>query len=162
MARGGLLVTRAFLSESRSGLENLSGAVALLSLFAATAQAFHCVTPDGGLYRVVFDVLFLFLLWNTLAVRPSRDRLVHSLGVIFGGAFVLRYVVLDALYDPGRGWARRLLTALLEGATVGAIEHAPSAPAGGYVAFATIALYLLSLALLPRPIEPVQDPQSPA
>lgn len=151
MARCGLLVPELLVGSTRSGLENVSGAVVLFTLLAATAQAFHCVTPDGGFFRLMFDLFFLFLLWNTLAAQPDRHRLLRSVFVLFGWAFVTRYVVLDSLYDPGRGWTSRVVTALLEGASAGSIAYDPVAPAGGYLAFATIGLYIVALVMLPSP-----------
>jgi len=151
MARAGLLIPAGFLGDHRTGLENASGTVVLLSLFAASAQLFTCLTPDAGVLRLVFNLFFLFLLWNTLAAQPDRTRLLRSLVVVFGWAYVVRYVALAALADPQAGWTRRLLTVLLEGATSGPLEGEPMAPLAGYVAFATLALYMIGLVLLPRP-----------
>jgi hypothetical protein len=151
MARAGLLIPTGLLGDHRTGLENASGAVVLLALFAASAQLFTCLTPDAGVLRLVFNLFFLFLLWNTLAAQPDRTRLLRSLLVVFGWAYVVRYVALAALADPQAGWTRRLLTVLLEGATSGPIEGEPTAPLAGYVAFATVALYMIGLVLLPRP-----------
>jgi hypothetical protein len=151
MARAGLLIPTGLLGDHRTGLENASGAVVLLALFAASAQLFTCLTPDAGILRLVFNLFFLFLLWNTLAAQPDRTRLLRSLLVVFGWAYVVRYVALAALADPQAGWTRRLLTVLLEGATSGPIEGEPTAPLAGYVAFATVALYMIGLVLLPRP-----------
>ena len=151
MARAGLLIPTGLLGDHRTGLENASGAVVLLALFAASAQLFTCLTPDAGVLRLVFNLFFLFLLWNTLAAQPDRTRLLRSLLVVFGWAYVVRYVALAALADPQAGWTRRLLTVLLEGATSGPIEGEAIAPLAGYVAFATVALYMIGLVLLPRP-----------
>ena len=151
MARAGLLIPSGLLGDHRTGLENASGAVVLLTLFAASAQLFTCLTPDAGVLRLVFNLFFLFLLWNTLAAQPDRTRLLRSLLVVFGWAYVMRYVALAALADPQGGWTRRLLTVLLEGASSGPIQGEAMAPRAGYVAFATLALYMTGLALLPRP-----------
>jgi len=151
MARAGLLIPGGLLGDHRTGLENASGTVVLLSLFAASAQLFTCLTPDAGVLRLVFNLFFLFLLWNTLAAQPDRTRLLRSLIVVFGWAYVVRYVALAALADPQAGWTRRLLTVLLEGATAGPIEGEATAPLAGYVAFATVSLYMIGLVLLPRP-----------
>jgi hypothetical protein len=147
MARAGLLVPSGLVGDHRTGLENASGAVVLLALFAASTQLFTCLTPDGGILRLLFNLFFLFLLWNTLAAQPDRTRLLRSLLVVFGWAYVVRYVALAALADPQAGWTRRLLTVLLEGA---AVAGEPTTPLAGYVAFATVALYMIGLVLLPR------------
>jgi hypothetical protein len=151
MARAGLLVPSGLLGDHRTGLENASGAVVLLTLFAASAQLFTCLTPDAGVLRLIFNLFFLFLLWNTLAAQPDRPRLLRSLLVVFGWAYVMRYVALAALADPQASWTRRLLTVLLEGASSGGIPGEAMAPRAGYVAFATVALYMTGLALLPHP-----------
>jgi hypothetical protein len=43
---------------------------------------------------------------------------------------------------------KRVMTALLEGITLGALEYQPAGAATGYVAFATLALFVLGLVLL--------------
>jgi phage shock protein PspC (stress-responsive transcriptional regulator) len=124
--------------------------VVVLTLFLASAQLFTCLTPDSGVLRLVFNLFFLLLLWTTLAAQPDRVRLLRSLLVVFGWAYVVRYVALAALADPEAGWTRRLITVLLEGASAPAIEGEAMAPLAGYVAFGTVGLYLIALALLPR------------
>jgi len=149
MVRSGLLVPSALMGDERSALENTSGAVVTLTLFLASAQMFTCLTPDSGILRLVFNLFFLFLLWNTLAAQPDRVRLLRSLVVVFGWAYVVRYVALAALADPQAGWTRRLLSVLLEGASAGTVPGEATAPLAGYIAFATLALYLIGLVLLP-------------
>jgi len=75
--------------------------------------------------RIYITIFFVLLLWNTWAARPDRSRLLRSLAVLFGGAFILKYIVLASLYDPQGGLTKRVLTTLLEGA----------APAGGHQAY---------------------------
>jgi hypothetical protein len=160
--RSGALVPDALMHASRPALGNVSGALVLASLFAAGAQVFNTITPEAGLLQFVFNVFFLLLLWNTIAARPDRRRLLHSLLVLFGGAFLLKYVVLGALYDPQGGLTKRVLTVLLEGVTLGGLTYQTPAPVTGYVAFFTILLFLVGLILLPlreppraRAVEPV-------
>ena len=157
MARAGLLLPTALVGDHRTGLENASGAVVVLTLFVASAQLFTCLTPDAGMLRLLFNLFFVFLLWNTLAAQPDRGRLLRSLAVVFGWAYVIRYIALAALADPQGGWTRRIVTALLEGASAGPVAGEPMAPLAGYVAFATVALYMIGLVLLPRarPVEAV-------
>src|SRR5260370_483434 len=83
--------------DHRTGLENANGVGVLLSLFAASAQLFTCLPPDAGVLRLIVNLFFLFLLWNTLAAQPDRTRLLRSLLVVFGWAYVVRYVALAAL-----------------------------------------------------------------
>jgi hypothetical protein len=151
MARSRLLHPELLVGEERTPLENACGVAVLLSLFLGSAQLFNCLTPDAGLLRVLVVVFFFFLLWNTMAALPDRVRLLRSLLVVFGGAFILKYVALAALYEPQGGMLKRVLTTLLEGVSLGSIEHRPDAPAVGYVAFFSIGLYFIGLVMLPRP-----------
>lgn len=157
--RSGVLVPDALMHAARPALGNVSGALVLASLFAAGAQVFNTITPEAGLLQFVFNIFFLLLMWNTIAARPDRRRLLHSLLVLFGGAFLLKYVVLGALYDPQGGLTKRVLTVLLEGVTLGGLTYQTPAPVTGYVAFFTILLFLVGLILLPLPH--TQAPQSP-
>jgi hypothetical protein len=154
MARAGLLVPGLLVSDARRGLENASGIVVLAALFAASAQVIQCLAPEGGLLHVLYYVFMTVLLWNTLAAAPDRPRLLHSLFVIFGSAFLLKYVALASLFDPEGGTLRRVLSALLEGVALGTLQHEAYAPATGYAAFFTVLVYLAALTLLPRPVRP--------
>ena len=154
MLLGALLRARAvaperLMSERRSALDNLSGLVVLLTLFAATAQIFNTLTPDAGLLHLIFVVFLVVLLWNTIVAQADRTHLLRSLMVILGSSLAIKYVMLAALYAPEPTLAKRVLTVLLEGATLGALTYQPDAPITGYVAFAAVALYLVGLFLLP-------------
>src|SRR6185436_20640879 len=103
LIRAGALSPDRLLRSDRSSLENVSGAVVLAGLFAASAQVFNLMTPESGLLHFIVTVFFVLLLWNTWAARPDRSRLLRSLAVLFGGAFILKYIVLASLYDPQGG-----------------------------------------------------------
>ena len=122
---------------------------ALCSLLAATAQVFTLVTPATGLLAFVFTTFFALLLWNTLAVEPDRRQLLRSLLVVFGGAFVLKFVVLAAIYEPQGGLLRRVMLTLLEGVSLGTLGFVPDGAATGYLAFVTLGLYFVALIMLP-------------
>jgi hypothetical protein len=154
LARSGALAAYRLLNSGRTALENLSGAIVLGALFAASAQLFNLVLPESGLLHFLFSVFFLTLLWNTYAAHPDRRRLLRSLMVVFGAAFVLKFIILAALYDPTAGLTRRVLTTLLEGVTLGGLSYEPHGRATGYLAFLTIALYLLGVFLLPWGFDP--------
>ncbi|MCA1563295.1 MAG: hypothetical protein LC804_24600, partial [Acidobacteria bacterium] len=64
LARCGALVPVWLMSARRSSLGNLSGAVVLATLFAASAQIFNLLTPEAGLLHFLFSVFFFVLLWN--------------------------------------------------------------------------------------------------
>lgn len=137
-------------NASRPALANSNGIVILAALFVASAQVFSLLTPESGLPRLVLGVYFLILMLNTIAAGPDRLRLLRSLGVTFGAAFLLKFVVLDALSDPSAGRLGRALQLLLEGVTLGAVTQVPQHAASGYAAFATLALFLVAVWLLPE------------
>jgi hypothetical protein len=152
---GALLRARALaparlMSGRRDALGNLCGLAVFLTLFAATAQIFNTLTPDAGLLHLIFAVFFIVLLWNTIVAQPDRPHLLRSLMVILGSALAIKYVMLSALYAPEPTLAKRVLTVLLEGATLGALTYQPDASITGYVAFFAATLYLVGVFLLPH------------
>src|SRR5262245_26456642 len=56
LVRTGALAPKRLMSASRSTLANISGAIVLLSVFAAATQAFNIATPESGLPRLLFSV----------------------------------------------------------------------------------------------------------
>ena len=83
------------------------------------------MTPATGLLAFVVTTFFVLLLWNTLAVEPDRRQLLRSLLVVFGGAFVLKFVVLAAIYEPQGGLLRRVMLTMLEGVSLGTLGFVP-------------------------------------
>lgn len=150
LVRGGALAPDRLMNSARSPLANTNGLVVLITAFAATAQAFNLATPASALPLLVVDTLLLVLLVNTLVAAPDRTRVLRSFMVIFGAAFVLKFVILASLSDPAGGRTKKVLQLLLEGITLGTLAQPPMPAASGYIAFATLALYLIALALLPR------------
>jgi hypothetical protein len=153
LIRAGALSPDRLLRSDRSPLENLSGAIVLAALFAASAQVFNLMTPESGLLHFIVTIFFILLLWNTWAAQPDRSRLLRSLAVLFGGAFALKYIVLASLYDPQGGLTKRVLMTLLEGVTLGGLQYDPPAAITGYVAFFTLAVYLVGVTLLPSRVQ---------
>jgi hypothetical protein len=151
LVRGGALVPASLLDGSRSRLANANGAIVVGALFAATAQVLAMLTPRAGLPLFFVDVLLFVLLLNTLVVQPDRRRLLRSLAITLGSALILKFVVLAAVSDPTGSRTSRVLVALFDAATFGTIAQEPQAPAAGYVAFFTAALYLVGLMLLAPP-----------
>jgi hypothetical protein len=150
LVRCGALAPELLMHAGRPAIANLNGFVVLLTMFLAGAQAFNLATPDAGLPNLLFSVFFLVLLLNTLAASPDRVRVLRSLMVIFGSAFILKFIVLAALSNPEGGRLRRVLLALLEGVTLGTLTQPLEHPAAGYVAFFTLIMFLTGLALLPK------------
>jgi hypothetical protein len=149
LIRSGVVVPERLLSHRRTGLENACGGAVLLALAAASAQVFNLLTPDTGLLHVVVGVFFLVQLLTTLTAVRERMAMLRSLAVLLGCAFFLRFIALESLYAPGRGVLKRVMTALMEGITFGALDYAPNGAATGYVAFLALSLYLVGLVLLP-------------
>jgi hypothetical protein len=131
LVRSGALVPDRFMRASRAPLENVTGFVVLLTLFAAAAQAFTVVTPDDGLLHAIVVVFFVVQLLTTLAGVRGRLPMLRSVTVLFASAFVLRYVALESLYSPGRGLMKRVMTALMEGVTLGTLGYQPTGAATG-------------------------------
>jgi len=94
-------------------------------------------------------VFLLALLVNTLVARPDRVRLLRSIAVILGSGLIVKFVILAGLSQPSSSTTARVLIALFDAATFGAIAQEPQPAAAGYLAFAACALLLAATALLP-------------
>lgn len=149
LVRAGALSPARLINERRSLLENASGAVVMVTLVAAAAQIFNLLTPEHGLLYLVFSVFFLVQLLTTMTSVPGRRGLLRGLAVLFGCAFLLRYVALESLYSPDPGTAKRVLTALMQGVTLGSLQYAANTPATGYAALLAVTLFLCGLVMLP-------------
>jgi hypothetical protein len=149
LVRAGVFAPYSLMNAERSALENLSGLAVLITLFAAAAQVFTLVTPERGLLHAVFSICFFVQLATTLAGVNGRRNLLRSLVVLLGSAFVLRFVVLEGLYAKNGGVAQRLLTTIVEGASLGTIQYEPTGAPTGYVAFFTLVLFVVGVVLLP-------------
>lgn len=149
LVRGRVLAPEALMHASRPALDNLNGLVVILATFFAATQVFNLVTPESGLPFLLFNVFLFVLLVNTIAAAPDRVSVLRSLAVITGAAFILKFIVLGAISDPGEGTLKRVLYILLEGVTLGTLSQPPLHPIAGYLAFATLLLFLIGLAMLP-------------
>jgi hypothetical protein len=155
--RGHLIEFKAWLRSDRPPLENISHALTLLALFFASAQAFNSVLPERGLLFWLFSFFFLWTLWNNQFSSFDAKRLLRSLAVLFGTAFVLKHMLIASLYAPEGGWLKKLAGMLLEGVSLGTLDAQPFAPATGYISFFTLALYVTGLVLLPSAPESAPD-----
>jgi hypothetical protein len=149
LVRSGAFDPERLLHGSRSVLANSNGTVVLLSLFAASAQVLHMLTPGSGLPALIVGLVLFLLLLNTLVTMPERRRVLRSLAVVLGSAFVLKFVILVALSGAEGGRSRRVLIALFDLATLGTVSQDPLHPAAGYIAFSIVLLYLIGIAALP-------------
>ena len=150
VVQSGALAPELLLASARSELANLNGVVLLATLWLASAQALAVLIPESGVPRLAFSVFFLILLLNTAAASPDRHRLLRSLAVTFGAAFVVKFVVLHGLSAPGDGAVKRALLALVDGVTAGALVQEVPRPITAYVAFLAVAMFLIGVFLLPH------------
>lgn len=152
--RGRAIELSEWLSSENHPLANVSHALTLIALFFASAQSFNSVLPERGLLRWMFSFFFLWTLWTNQFSFLDARRLLRSLAVLFGTAFVLKHMLLASLYSPDGGWLKRLASIVLEGATLGSLDAPAFAPATGYISFFALSLYVIGLVMLPsRPEE---------
>ena len=143
--RGGLLRLHQWVGSDRPPLTNIAHIWMFITIFFASAQAFNSVLPERGLLHWLFSFFFLWTLWNNQFSSFDTRRLLRSLAVLFGTAFVLKHMLLASLYDPEGGWLKRLAGTLLQGV---ALDAPGFAPATGYIAFFTLTLYVVGLIVL--------------
>src|SRR5687768_8449658 len=148
LIRGGLLELRSMVTADHSPFENVANVLTLITLFFASAQAFNSVLPERGLLHWLFSFFFLWTLWNNQFSSFDARRLLRSLAVLFGTAFVLKHMLLASLYAPDGGWLKRLAGALAQGVSLWTLDAPTFAPATGYISFFTLLLYILGLFLL--------------
>lgn len=146
--RGGLIEVRSWISNNYPPLTNVANGWMLLTLFFASAQAFNSVLPERGLLHWLFSFFFLWTLWNNQFSLFDARRLLRSLVVLFGTAFVLKHMLLASLYAPEGGWLQRLTGALVQGVSLGTLDAPTFAPATGYISFFTLVLYIAGLILI--------------
>jgi hypothetical protein len=146
--RGGLIELRSWIAANYPPLRNVSHIWVLLTLFFASAQAFNSVLPERGLLHWLFSFFFLWTLWNNQFSSFDARRLLRSLVVLFGTAFVLKHLLLASLYSSGGGWLQRVAGALVQGVSLGTLDAPMFAPATGYISFFTLGLYIAGLMLV--------------
>lgn len=146
--RGRLVEIQSLLSGGNSPLTNLSHAWLLIVLFFASAQAFNSVLPERGLLHWLFSFFFLWTLWNNQFASFDPRRLLRSLVVLFGTAFILKHVLLASIHSTEGGWLKSLTSTLVNSVTLGALDTNRFAPASGYISFFTVCLYIVGLVLL--------------
>ena len=148
LVRGRLVELSRWISNANPPWINISHIWMLLTLFFATAQAFNSVLPERGLLHWMFSAFFLWTLWNNQFSRFDAGRLLRSLVVLFGTAFILKHLLLASLYSSDGGWLNQLAGALLKGVSLGTLDTPVFAPATGYISFFALALYVTGLLLL--------------
>jgi hypothetical protein len=146
--RGRLIEVHRWISIQQSPLMNISNAWMLITIFFASAQALNSVLPERGLLHWLFAFFFLWTLWNNQFSPFDARRLLRSLAVLFGTAFVLKHLLLAGLYSSDGGWLKRLAGVFLQGVSLGTLDAPTFAPATGYISFFTLVLYVAGLILL--------------
>ena len=150
--RAGALELHHWLAIDQPMLTNVSHLLTLMSLFFASAQAFNSVLPESGLLHWLFSFFFLWTLWTNQFSTFDTRRLLKSLIVLFGTAFVLKHLLVSALYAPEGGWLRAIASTLLQGISIDVPRFAPIT---GYISFFALALYVAGLLLIaPVPVKP--------
>ncbi len=145
LVRGGLLRLHEWVGSDLPPLTNIARIWILITIFFASVQAFNSVLPERGLLHWLFSFFFLWTLWNNQFSSFDARRLLRSLAVLFGTAFVIKHMLLASLYSPEGGWLKRLAGTLLQGV---ALDAPAFAAVTGYIAFFTLALYVAGLILL--------------
>jgi len=155
--RAGAIDLPHWVTVEQPAVTTLSHLLTLLALFFATAQAFNSVLPETGLLHWMFSFFFLWTLWTNQFSTFDPRRLLRSIIVLFGTAFVLKHLFVSALYAPDRGWLRTIAATLLHGIS---IDVPAFAPGTGYISFFALVLYVLGLLLIA--LIPMQPGPSPA
>jgi len=154
--RAGAIDLRYWLTVEQPTVTNLSHLLTLMALFFATAQAFNSVLPESGLLHWLFSFFFLWTLWTNQFSNFDSRRLLRSIIVLFGTAFVLKHLLVAALHAGDGGWLKTIASSLLQGI---AIDVPSFAPATGYVSFFALVLYIAGLLLIaPVPLPPGESP----
>jgi hypothetical protein len=148
LVRGRLIRLHKWVGSELPPLTNVVNVWMLITLFFASAQAFNSVLPERGLLHWLFSFFFLWTLWNNQFFSFDPRRLLRSLAILFGTAFVLKHMLLASLYSPEGGWLKRVAAALLQGVSLGTFDAPHFAPATGYISFFTLTLYVAGLILL--------------
>ena len=146
--RGHLIRLHQWVGSDLPPLMNVVHIWMLITLFFASAQAFNSVLPERGLLHWLFSFFFLWTLWNNQFSSFDARRLLRSLAILFGTAFVLKHLLLASLYNPEGGWLKHVAAALLQGVSLGTLDAPNFAPATGYISFFTLTVYVAGLILL--------------
>ena len=154
IVQSGALAPARLLATRRTPVANLNGAVVFAALWLAAAQSVAVLTPESGLPRIAVNVFLLILLLNTAAAAPDRPRLLRSLAVTLGAAYVLKFVILHELSAPAGSGFGAALRALLDGVTLGVLLQDVPAPVTLYIALFAVLLFLFGVFLLPHAVEP--------
>ncbi len=149
--RAGLISIDGWLSDGFTMLRNAANAAILITLFTATVQLFNALLPEQGLPFWIVGFCFFWTLWNNLFAGFDTQRLLRSLGALFGLAFVVKYLVLINLTAPeGTSWLQRIIENPGREAFTWLLDLPRYGPGTGYIQFFVLVLYLIGLYLTPK------------
>jgi hypothetical protein len=148
LVRGRLIRFQHWVDSDLPSLTNAAHIWMFVTVFFASAQAFNSVLPESGLLHWLFSFFFLWTLWNNQFSSYDARRLLRSLAILFGTAFIFKHMLLASLYNPESGWLKRVAGTLLQGISLGTLDAPGFAPATGYISFFTLVLYIAGLILL--------------
>ena len=131
LVRGRLLILQQWVGSDLPPLTNVAHIWMFITIFFASAQAFNSVLPERGLFHWLFSFFFLWTLWNNQLSSFDARRLLRSLAILFGTAFVLKHMLLASLYSPDGGWLKRVAGTLVQGVALGTLDAPSFAPATG-------------------------------
>jgi hypothetical protein len=134
-----------FVSEDFPVLKNVANGLVLLTLFTATVQVFNSLLPEKGLAFWVVSFCFFWTLWTNLFADFTKQKLLQSLGSLFGLAFAVKYLILQNLTSTSETWTQKLFETLTKEATFGLLEITKFSAATGFLQFVTIAIYIIAL-----------------
>jgi hypothetical protein len=154
--RAGAIDLQRWLAIDQPMITNIAHLLTLLTLFFASAQAFNSVLPENGLLHWMFSFFFLWTLWTNQFSAFDARRLLRSLTVLFGTAFLLKHLLVSNLYTSEGGWLGRVAATVLQGI---AVTSPGFAPATGYISFLALALYVGALVMIsPAAVQPAPNP----
>jgi hypothetical protein len=149
--RAGLVRLDGWFSDRFSVLKNVANAAVSLTLFSASAEVFNSLLPEKGLPFWVISFCFLWTLWNNLFSTFDTQKLLRSLGALFGLAFVAKYLVLANLTVTGdASWLQRIWQDPTKEAFTWLLDLPRYSNGTGYVQFFALAFYLIGLFLTPQ------------
>ncbi|MGQ0734987.1 MAG: hypothetical protein ACT4QD_15195 [Acidobacteriota bacterium] len=149
LIKSGALAPGRLMHASRSPLANANGLSVLVTTFVASAQIVMVLVPESGVPALIGWVVMTSLLLQALVIGPDRQRVLRGLLVVFGVGFTLKFVILAAISQPAEGPLTRAMQLLFEGVTLGGVSQRATHPAEAYLAFLTIAVFLVGIAWLP-------------
>lgn len=145
LVRTKIVELQQFISEDFPLLKNIANGLVLLTLFAASVQIFNSLLPEKGLAFWIVSFCFFWTLWTNLFADFTKQRLLQSLGSLFGLAFVVKYLVLQNLVSNSETWTQKLFETLTKEATFGLLEITKFSSTTGFLQFFALAIYIIGI-----------------